>query len=224
MSGSYSRNFALLSLFPLWILPASSGKLEATADGLHIQTPSSSSHYNPGRNEGLGQELQKVVGFCNPFFSSFLVLLREFVSAVFIWGGRGSSQAVWCMGSERQHDVMAKGNRALLCRTSWGGSCYGAGRPLYQLGNVWGRLGGNCMTLSWAGPLMCYQTSARDLAVSRLKLPQPIRRKRWGRGVSNNFPPKIPPGGICLWWTSIKIWGRHCSVRCAMEAMGWSVA
>lgn len=99
------------------------------------------------RTRAQGRSFRKVRSYSNFFF---LVLLREFVSAVFIWCGRGSLQAAWCMGGECRHEVMAKGNRARLCHTSWGGSCCGAGRPLYQLGNVWGRLGG--ISLHCVGP------------------------------------------------------------------------
>lgn len=108
-----------------------------------------------------------------------------------------------------RHDVMAKGNRARLCRTSWGGSCCGAGRTLYQLGNVWGRLGGNFITLCWAVPLMCYQTSARDLAVSLgergLEPHQAAtteQREGAGKRGRDNFPPKKTAGGLCPPWTS----------------------
>lgn len=163
----------------------------------------------------------------------FLVLLREFVSAVFIWCGRGSLQAAWCMGGECRHEVMAKGNRAWLCRMSWGGSCCGVGRPLYQLGNVWGRLGGNFITLCWAVPLMCYQTSARDPAVSWAawapaescwaESAMTEKREGVGKGKSDNLPPKQTPGGFALDGLPIAVRQRCWSVHCVMKMVGWSV-
>lgn len=170
----------------------------------------SNSHQEWGPGAGASERLGVIL-----ILFIFLVLLREFISAMHIWCGKGSLQAAWCMGGECWHEVMAKGNRARLCHTSWGGSCCGAGRPLYQLGNVWGRLGGNFITLCWAILLMCYQTSARDpelFGQHRLK-PNPAamaeQREGEGKVKSDNLPPKQTPGGLCSWWTSH--WGlRRC--------------
>lgn len=130
----------------------------------------------------------------------------------------GRQVPAWCHGEREQSPAVSHGpGRELL--------------PLYQLGNVWGRLGGNFITLCWAVPLMrlllhickgpcIFSGSAGS---SWITLPWLSRGKGRGRGNAITSLQKKLQKGFALGGLPIKIWGRCCSVHRVMETAGWSV-
>lgn len=80
------------------------------------------------------------------------------------------------MGGKGRHDVMVRGEQSPAVSHTLGRE-----QPPYQLGNVWGRLGENFMTVPWAASLM----EACSFSVSAEITPTcPNRGKGWGKGES----------------------------------------